>query len=227
MKEIMVSRRKWQVVVTLLVGVGIVFLSADALLFHKVLPARPLSKGQMCGGGLFAGFGLLLVGLSIRALSAPSLLMRADQDGITLYTGYNNITRPPTPPTITIPWGSVLSTSKGQMIVGSVSRRQGSKTHLVGGSTMQNRTETPRYGAAVKILIDPSVNLDHYSVPFAVVARTATRPEDVTQEDREHFSEEGLKEFMLTECLIAEKVLGTTVDRMIADLNSLMRQCRQ
>jgi hypothetical protein len=54
-------------------------------------------------------------------------------------------------------------------------------------------------------------------------ARTGDDPAEITAEDREHFSEEELRRQVLSELLIAERLLPGSLDQLVERVEHLRR----
>jgi hypothetical protein len=216
MTEFRAKANKLLTLIPLVIGGMLLFYAIDVFVLHRFLT---IEEGTSLVPAVVAGLlGLVFFSTAAKSLFAPATVLLADSRGITIYPSRHIISNKGRKESLTIPWDSVLTITEGKMTSGTTRVCRG-------GNTVKTVvSEKERYAPAVKLLVAPSINLDNCSVHGALQTRTGTPPESVTNEDREHFSDTELDEYMKTECLVSKAVLSKNVAQSIQALTSMMNQ---
>jgi len=222
MNEFRVKTNKLFTLIPIVIGGFLIFVAMDFFLLHRFFK---FSENVESGGLIIAGsLGLLFFIFGIKGLFAPSTVLIANGHGITIDPTRHTIGNKARKEPISIHWSEVSSISEGKIISGYSNRRRGTRIRFE-NSVVGGRTERKaRYSPAIKILMSQTINLDHCDINGVLQTRTGTPAEDITNEDRDYFSEQELEEHMKTECLISKHALPKNINQSIQSLTSLMNR---
>lgn len=155
---------------------------------------------------------------SVKALLSPPVVLTADRDGVTVFAvrsddewnessgGFRPVLKPGDPRRIA--WDQIESIETWMIPYG-------------GRGGLQGRTRARMEIESVRLLIDREVELDGFTREGIIHARTGTAPEDVSSEDREHFSERELEDYMRSEILLSGRIFSGGARALLGELERL------
>ena len=190
MQSYIIKTKPSQCITGIIVGAVMLFIGLDLRFTHIIPGGRIESEfGLWASFIIFSGLGLLFLKGSIKELFSPSVILRADSLGITVYSGGSSkvwdsesqswVTTRAQGDSKTIPWDMIHSIGEGIIYQTSsthweyrVTRRDND-----GATTIGKLRTIPK--KCLQILVDSSIKLDGFKMGHASKAWNGYTEEEI------------------------------------------------
>ena len=168
---------------------------------------------------MMAGMGGIAFIFSLKALIVPRVILKAELDGITIFATqtsdawdeatqkFDRTLKSGDP--LLIPWEFVERFEEGTLQIRERS------------SIQTNRKNRAWNFKSLRILCDPSVNVDGFTREGIIHTRTGVSPEDMEASERKAFTEQEFEDYQKTEIHVPERMFSGNAARMVQQLEQL------
>ena len=177
------------------------------------------SKGEHLVLCIDGRYGRDCVYLWIEALIVPRVILKAQLDGITIFATktsdeWNESTQKmdrtlKSGAPMLIPWELVERIEEGTL-------------HIQERSSIQTNQKNRAWNfKSLRILFDPSVNVDGFTREGIIHTRTGVSPEDMEASERKALTEQEFEDYQKTEIHVPERMFKGNAEVMVQQLEQL------